>query len=74
MLIGLLGAIFVALWINILYYETMYRKPIKKDKDLIPAYTRLERKRKKRLFETFNDSGVSEGKPGIGPVDDFNAR
>lgn len=72
MLIGIIGLVVFALFSNIGYYEFMYRKPIKKDKNLIPGYTILVRGRKKKLVGTFNDVGDSDAKPGIGPVDDFN--
>lgn len=72
MLIGIVGLILVAVFGNIGYYEFMYKKPIKKDKDLIPGYTLLIRRRKKKLVGTFNSIGDSDTKSGTGSVDDFN--
>jgi hypothetical protein len=74
MLIGMIGLIAIALFGNILYYEFMHFRKPKKDKNLIPAYVDVTRKRKKRVYDTFNGSGGSEGKPGTGDSDDFNAR
>ena len=73
MLIGALGLVFIAFYSNILYYEFMHIKKPKKDKDLVPAYFLLKR-RKKKLVGTFNDVGDNDTKPGVGVVDDFNAR
>lgn len=43
MIIGMLGLIVVALFINIGYYEYMYKKPSKPDHDVMTGYLRLYR-------------------------------
>jgi hypothetical protein len=73
MLVGMIGLIVLALFSNIGYYEYMYKKPVKNDKDLISDYLVLTRKRKK-LVGTFNGVGDLEEKSGTPDVDDFNAR
>lgn len=45
MMIGMLGLIVLVLFANIWYYEYQYRKPIKRDVDLIGPYFILERVR-----------------------------
>ena len=42
-MIGMLGLIVLGLFANILYYENLYKQPIKKDQDIMKGYLQVYR-------------------------------